>query len=156
MSLRRRWKSFTEIPATLMSIHHIVRGLDHKLNFLIRRHEMLTDKLHSLVESMQAQTTLIAGLSQMITTLKGQVAGAIASAGDLEQANTLVDQVFTMAEQNKVALHDALVANTTAEAVTVPEAVVADTPTEVPVITPVITPPGDAPVGEAAPETPPQ
>ena len=68
--------------------------------------------LDDIASDVEAETTLIAGVSTFIAGLKQQLADALAGTTLPPATQAKVDAIFAGAEANKQALSDALVANT--------------------------------------------
>lgn len=68
--------------------------------------------LDEVLADVQAETTLISGVSTLIDGLKSQLSAALANVNLTPAVQAQVDQIFATAEANKAALAAALTANT--------------------------------------------
>ena len=81
---------------------------------LTQMEQRLMAKLDDIVADVTAETTLIEGVSTLVTGLKQQLADALTGENLSPEAQAKVDQIFATAEANKAKLAAALADNTPA------------------------------------------
>ena len=88
-----------------------IADVGSKLNNIERKEVSIMATLDQVLADVQAESTLIGSISQLISGLQQQLNDILA--GNLPPAvQAKVDAVFTQAEANKQALADAVAANT--------------------------------------------
>jgi hypothetical protein len=83
-----------------------------QLGFLKTQGATIMATLDEILADVQAETSLISGVSTLIDGLKTQLAAALANESLSPAVQAQVDQIFATAEANKAALAVALVENT--------------------------------------------
>lgn len=72
---------------------------------------LIDEKLDEIIEDVEAETTLIAGLSTFIAGLKAELLAALAGSGVSSATLDRVNRILATAESNKTALAEALTTN---------------------------------------------
>ncbi len=82
---------------------------------IIHQQEKIMASLEDIARDVTEESTLIDGVSTLITGLKTQLATALEGAGLSPDTQKQIDAIFAAAEANKAKLATALAANTPAE-----------------------------------------
>ena len=87
-------------------------GFGSKLDLILAKQEMMMASIDDILSDVTGETDMISSLSTLIAGIKQQLADALSGTTLPPAVQAKIDQVFAVAEANKQALSDAIVANT--------------------------------------------